>query len=382
MKLHLGSGTVKLKDWQNVDLETPEADMHLDLREKLPFGDNLITHIYNEHFIEHITREEAVNLLKECYRVLKTDGVLRLSTPDLKYLAIAYLSRNITEWKNVSWQPGTPCFLINDAMRKWGHQFLYDAEELVKVLAEAGFNSVQFVNYGESSDSELVGLETRPFHKELIVEARKDDSGVPASYSINNGYSDEWVDKINASSLEQIGLYQKTSVEQSAEILSLQKKLADCLGHIEVLTTYISKIESENLLRGQRIIDMEAIFAQHSEQLAVRDQYTADLLNHIHGIEEEIVIRDQKTTDLLNHIRNVEEELVARNQHAEQELAVRNQNIIDLSNQINNTEQELAVRVQHIIDLNAHIHNLEADIMELRASWRRKLISSARGLIK
>ena len=85
---------------------------------------------------------------------------------------------------------------------------------------------------------------------------------------------------------------------------------------------------------------------------------------------------------MLNHIRNVEEELVARNQHAEQELAVRNQNIIDLSNQINNTEQELAVRVQHIIDLNAHIHNLEADIMELRASWRRKLISSARGLIK
>ncbi len=349
MKLHLGSGKVKLNGWQNIDLDAPEADMHLDLREKLPFGDQLITHIYNEHFIEHITREESVNLLRECHRILKNDGVLRLSTPNLKYITVAYLSRNITEWQDVSWQPETPCFLMNEAVRLWGHQFIYDAEELVKVLTEAGFNSVQFVNYGESADKELINLETRPFHNELIVEARKDNSGIGIPCTSSKEYDDNeaWLDNINKSMLKQLKLSQQTTSDQSTNILNLEEKLANCeqnvatlTNHIDILTTHISKIEAEIISRGQQIITIEA---DNEEQLAIRDQYTTDLLNHIHNLEAEMISRGQ-------HIVTIEAGLVSHN--------------------------------QYVAELNSHIHNLETELTKLRSPLYRKLISATRRLNK
>lgn len=339
MKLHLGSGTVKLNGWKNVDLDALEADMHLDLREKLPFGDQLITHIYNEHFIEHITREESVNLLKECHRVLKNDGVLRLSTPNLKYIAVAYLSRNITEWQDVSWQPQTPCILINEAVRLWGHQFIYDAEELVKALIEAGFNSVQFVNYGESGDKELIGLETRPFHHELIVEARKDNSGINIPCTLNNEYDDNevWLDNVNKSILKQIKLAQQTVSDQATNILDLEEKLAARDQHIE----------AEIISRGQQIINLEA---SNEEKLVIRDQHITDLLNHIHNLEDEIVLRGQ-------HMITVETDGISHN-------------------------ERVAKLNQHVAELNTHIHNLETEITKLRSPLARKLIPATRRLNK
>lgn len=377
MKLHLGSGTVKLNGWQNVDLDAPEADMHLDLREKLPFGDQLITHIYNEHFIEHITREESVSLLKECHRVLKNDGVLRLSTPNLKYIAVAYLSRNITEWQDVSWQPKTPCLLINEAVRLWGHQFIYDAEELVKALIEAGFNSVQFVNYGESSDKELIGLETRPFHHELIVEARKDNSGIGFPCASHNEYDDneEWLDKVNKSILKQIKLAEQTIADQATTILDLEGKLVNSdqritvlTDHIDILTSHISKIEAEIISRGQQIVNLEA---SNEEKLAIRDQHTTELLNHIQNLEDQLAMRDQHTTELLNHIQGLEEEIMLRGQHIasiEADLVSHNQHDANLN--------------QYVAELNTHIHNLEAEVTKLRLPLYRKLISATRRLNK
>ncbi|MDO9215260.1 MAG: methyltransferase domain-containing protein [Methylococcales bacterium] len=339
MKLHLGSGKVKLNGWQNVDLDAPEADMHLDLREKLPFGDQLITHIYNEHFIEHITREESVSLLKECHRVLKNDGVLRLSTPNLKYIAVAYLSRNITEWQDVSWQPKTPCLLINEAVRLWGHQFVYDAEELVKALIEAGFNSVQFVNYGESADKELIGLETRPFHHELIVEARKDNSGIGIPCTSSNEYDDNevWLDKVNKSVLKQIKLSQQTISDQSINILNLEEKLANC--------------------EQQLITEREQHIAERDHRIAELTAHIDILTTHLSTIEAEIISRGQ-------HIITIESDLVLR----EADLVSCNQRITDLNT--------------HIHNLDAHIHNLEVEIIKLHSSLCRKLISAARRLSK
>jgi predicted SAM-dependent methyltransferase len=170
MKLHLGSGTVRFEGWVNIDLDAPDADMHLDLRAPLPFGDSSVDLIMNEHFIEHVLREEALALLVECRRVLRPDGVLRLSTPDLKFLTTCYLSGKIDEWEGL-WLPSTLCRMMNEGMRSWGHQFLYDAEELTGIMAEAGFTRVDYMSWRESEHAELVGREKRPYHGELIVEA-------------------------------------------------------------------------------------------------------------------------------------------------------------------------------------------------------------------
>jgi predicted SAM-dependent methyltransferase len=168
----LGSGKVPIPSWINIDVESNVADVCLDLRKPLPFPDRSVAFIFAEHFIEHLSREEGVGLLRECARVLVDEGVLRLSTPDLKWLVAMYLIGRVDEWGEL-WAPSSPCCLVNEGMRNWGHLFVYDSSELAAVLAEAGFLFVRAAKWRESIEPELSNLETRPYHRELIVEATK-----------------------------------------------------------------------------------------------------------------------------------------------------------------------------------------------------------------
>lgn len=172
MKIHLGCGTNHIKDWLNVDLDSPIADTHADLRNRLPYADESVDFIFNEHFLEHITREEGIAFLRECRRILKPGGIFRVSTPDLRWLVAQYVGGKLDEWSDVGWVPETPCRLLNEGMRLWGHQYVYDLPELLGALREAGFSDVYPVRHRESAYAELVGLECRPWHQELIVEAR------------------------------------------------------------------------------------------------------------------------------------------------------------------------------------------------------------------
>lgn len=48
----------------------------------LPFEDSSINYIFSEHFFEHLFLDEALSLLKECYRILRPFGVVRVCVPD------------------------------------------------------------------------------------------------------------------------------------------------------------------------------------------------------------------------------------------------------------------------------------------------------------
>jgi predicted SAM-dependent methyltransferase len=61
--------------------------------------------------------------------------------------------------------------MLNEAMRLWGHQFLYDIEELSEILRAAGFDIIETVCWHTSRYRELINLEIRPYHYDLIVEA-------------------------------------------------------------------------------------------------------------------------------------------------------------------------------------------------------------------
>lgn len=171
MKLHLGCGTNYMPGWVNIDFDAPKADLKADLRQALPYGTASGRLIFNEHFIEHITREEGLAFLKECRRVLKPGGILRVSTPDLRWIVAQYVSGNLDEWADVAWIPSSACRLLNEGLHSWGHQFVYDLPELVGALNAAGFVNVRVEKHQQSSVPELVGLECRPWHRELIVEA-------------------------------------------------------------------------------------------------------------------------------------------------------------------------------------------------------------------
>lgn len=171
MKLHLGCGRNAMRGWVNVDLDSPVADLHADLRRPLPFANDTFDLIFCEHFIEHITRDEAIRFLGECRRVLHRPGTLRLSTPDLRWLCAQYISGHLDEWVDVDWTPRTPCQLLNEGMRAWGHQFLYDRDELIDLLRQSGFDEIRDAPHRASEHPDLANLECRPWHRELILEA-------------------------------------------------------------------------------------------------------------------------------------------------------------------------------------------------------------------
>jgi predicted SAM-dependent methyltransferase len=173
MKVHLGCGMNYITGWINIDLDSSQADIKADLRLPLPYADSSVDLIFNEHFIEHISREDGRKFLAECYRVLKPGGVLRVSTPDLRWLVAQYIGGKLDEWTDVGWLPRTSCELINEGMRSWGHLYLYDLPELNLAMRSVGFVEITQVAHRESSVPGLGGLECRPWHQELIIEARR-----------------------------------------------------------------------------------------------------------------------------------------------------------------------------------------------------------------
>lgn len=172
-RLHLACGGNLMDGWANIDLEGPARVIKLDLTAPLPVGSDTMDRIYSEHFIEHIERSAAERLLAECHRALRPGGVLRISTPDLRFITEQYRSGRLDEWHDVNWHPDSPCRLLNDSMRLWGHHFLYDEAELRAVFARAGFSEVATRGWRQSPHADLAGLECRPWHHELIVEAVK-----------------------------------------------------------------------------------------------------------------------------------------------------------------------------------------------------------------
>ena len=172
-RLHLACGNRILQGWANIDVIGLHTVIKHDLTRPFPISEGSIEYIFCEHFIEHVTREDAKKILYQCCRVLRPGGVLRITTPDLRYLVDAYLKNDIGRWSTVEWRAGTGCQLVNEGMRSWDHKFLYDQDELTLLLNEVGFNEIINCRWRESTHHCLQTLENRPFNGEVILEATK-----------------------------------------------------------------------------------------------------------------------------------------------------------------------------------------------------------------
>lgn len=171
-RLHLGSGSVALPGWLNVDNQAyPGVDRVLDVTQGLPFGG--VRFIFAEHFMEHLRYEDARVLLAECRRALRRGGVLRLSTPNLDWVWASHYRRVLSPELEA-----LACFGMNRAFRGWGHQFLWNEATLTAALQDAGFSRIVRRAYGESEHEELRGIEHHEQNADweghshiLIVEA-------------------------------------------------------------------------------------------------------------------------------------------------------------------------------------------------------------------
>ena len=90
--LNLGCGSRFHKDWINLDfVSNNEFVIPHNLESGIPFNDNFAEFIYHSHVLEHFSKTEGEKFIKECYRVLKPNGVIRIAVPDLEQLAIEYI---------------------------------------------------------------------------------------------------------------------------------------------------------------------------------------------------------------------------------------------------------------------------------------------------
>ncbi|MDX1959891.1 MAG: methyltransferase domain-containing protein [Leptospiraceae bacterium] len=91
-KINLGCGNRFHKDWLNLDFVSnhPDVIAH-DLKKGLPYSDGSFTAIYHSHVLEHFTIKDAKNFMKECYRILEKDGVIRMVIPDLEMICRLYI---------------------------------------------------------------------------------------------------------------------------------------------------------------------------------------------------------------------------------------------------------------------------------------------------
>lgn len=154
-RVHVGSGPNLLPGWINVDLHpVPGLDFALDVRKGLPFEN--VALLFAEHFLEHLTIDEGLAFLRDCRRILKPDGILRLSTPNLDWVILTHYHGTSVSTQE---EAIVDSLRLNRAFHGWGHQFLYNRAMLETVLRAAGFATIRFEKYRESSIDALRGIE-------------------------------------------------------------------------------------------------------------------------------------------------------------------------------------------------------------------------------
>lgn len=141
----------------------------------LPFNDEEVSNIYSSHFFEHIKKEDAKQLLKECFRVLKKGGVIRITMPSIKS-EIERIKNSITSYHNGDNEPiqkfiTAPKIKNNDNFSF--HRHIYDFKEFKQILEDIGFKNVTSSSF-RKGDLPLVNkIEHRDIKNALFVEACK-----------------------------------------------------------------------------------------------------------------------------------------------------------------------------------------------------------------
>lgn len=145
--------------------------IHFEVRDlRVGFSDHpdgSVDSIYVGQLIEHLNPiHEAPAFVRECYRMLRPGGVLRMTTPDLDILINSYLDGSTDKfipdlpnfYKNAIPSDRLSYILYGSAganctwERYEGHMHMYNRDSMSRLFSEAGFKS-PFFFYSVSGDS-------------------------------------------------------------------------------------------------------------------------------------------------------------------------------------------------------------------------------------
>jgi predicted SAM-dependent methyltransferase len=150
--------------------------------------------VYNEHFIEHLTKDEGINFLKEMLRVMKPGGIIRTIWPPMEFVEWLRQDEDLDNhpWVQHYYQfyvvkhkfapKGTEWMRIQDQCAEgimWQngeHKHVWAKQELIDTLKEIGYYNVREMKYQKSLLPAFNNIDTpgevRAFHS-AVVEAMK-----------------------------------------------------------------------------------------------------------------------------------------------------------------------------------------------------------------
>lgn len=191
-KLQLACGSNHPAGWLNTDYYHPSDTIAcLDVTERFPFADKTFTAILAEHVIEHFTYRDGKAMMTECFRTLKPGGILRLSTPNIRFYTDLFDPAKMELFRESyaiphqkAWVPYADApratFVLNNLVRNWRHLFVYDFETVEALLKSVGFTEVSLKEIGQSEHSELRGVDRLARDREdfewqsnMVMEAAK-----------------------------------------------------------------------------------------------------------------------------------------------------------------------------------------------------------------
>jgi SAM-dependent methyltransferase len=130
---------------------------YLDLASALPYPDGAFEAIFGAHVLEHLTPDEADTLLRECRRVLRPGGVLRVSVPDLDYEVSSYDPDRADDFVFRLWGERR-----DRSASRHRHWWLYNERSLGTRLAAAGFAEVERRGFREGRLPDVERVDVRP----------------------------------------------------------------------------------------------------------------------------------------------------------------------------------------------------------------------------
>lgn len=143
MKLNLGCWHRYIPGFIHVDL----CDMeHIDYKSNIDdlsmFDDSSASLIYSSHSFEYFNRTEAIEVLKEWGRVLKSGGTLRIAVPDFDSLIQVYKKTGEIE-KILGPLYGQMNINNGNEEQTLYHKTTYNFKSLEALLINNGFKNVQ-----------------------------------------------------------------------------------------------------------------------------------------------------------------------------------------------------------------------------------------------
>jgi SAM-dependent methyltransferase len=171
--VNLGCGGRFHPAWTNIDIVStgPGVIAH-DLSRGVPLASESCEVVYHSHVLEHLRRADVERFMRDCHRVLRPGGILRVAVPDLERICRAYVAKLEAALRGDA---------AAEADYDWIMLELYDQTvreegggEMRRYLAQPELSNEAFVY-------ERIGVEGRLIRDELLKENRAPSLGGKAS---------------------------------------------------------------------------------------------------------------------------------------------------------------------------------------------------------